>query len=788
MDRFHLDRLDFGLWLERIAAGCHTPRGGVWLIGLRPAAGHPEVVERQTVMGEVGRLGDGEGRLPLEVIPDVDPLLKRLTHAGAMLEPVELWDLLTVLRLVERLAVWFLKGGSGRLPGFCARYGATVRYAPLIADLDGALEDPGQVRDDATPELARVRRRIRGLKERWRRRAGEVAAGWHQQGWAQEAEPVLREGRFVVAVRADQRGRVPGVAIDRSRTGQTFFVEPTELSDLFLELREAEHEEEQELHRILASLSARVAERTDDLDADLDRVAVLDAAHAAMGFAGAGPLHLPEVDPDGDLELHTARHPLLALRLGPERVVPLDLTLPASTRTLVVSGPNSGGKTVMLQTVGLCAALAQCGLPIPADEGSRLPLLGAVLVDIGDEQSIEADLSTFTAHLRRLQTMLTDLPGERLCLIDEAGAGTDPAQGAALAIAVLERLSELGAWTVCTTHNGTIKEYAAAAPSMRNGRMVFSGESLNPTYEFLPGAPGRSFAFEIATRTGLDDRVVARARDLLDPDARRLEEVLLESEERLSELQRQQTAAATERRRAENERRRLERLATEQEAATAGARARAQREAEDLLAESRRRLEATIRELREAQADRPSIEEARRTLRQVGQRLSTLQSAAPPPLISDWAPAEGEPVWVGSLDRQGTVQSTQGRRVRISTQGITLEVDLADLQPVAPGQEQVAAPRRGGAVRSPLKTVPDQLELIGCRAEEARDRLEKYLDDALLAGKSQVRIVHGVGAGVLRRVVDEVLREHPEVVEHGLDRGNPGGIGVTLVRLRGGDQ
>ncbi len=790
MSLFHLDRLDFGLLLERIATGCYTPRGRRHLVGLQPAPDLPSLERRQAVAAELARLGGGEDRIPLEILPEVDPLIILLAHPGTRLDGPQLWDLRSVLHSLEVLSAWLGRSGRGRLEAFLAYHGAPARYREEVGALEAALAPGGEVRDEASPELARLRRRLRGLEEKWRARAQELAAAWHAEGLAQEAEPTLRQGRFVVAVRAEQRARVPGVAVDRSRTGQTFFIEPLELSDLFLELRETLELEEQEVARILAGLTSLCAVRAGELDADLDRLAVLDAAQAAAGFEEAGPLSLPEVDAAGELRLLLARHPLLGGRLSWRRVVPLTLELDTARRTLVISGPNSGGKTVALQTVGLCAALALCGLPIPAAEGSRLPFLSAVLVDIGDEQSLEADLSTFTAHVQRLKAMLAPQEGAKLCLIDEAGAGTDPAQGAALAIAVLASLTADGAWTVCTTHNGRIKEVAAATPGMLNGSMVFSNQSLTPTYEFHPGTPGRSFAFEIALRAGLPEEVVSRARELLDPAARRLDEVLSDSEERLEALRRRQQETEIEHRRALAEHQRWQKLADELAADAARRRAQAARETESLVIQARRRIEEAVRLIREEQASRGSIRRARQALQEVAAENEALVPAVPA-AAPGWSPTTGERVWIRPLERAAVVQSVSGRRVRVESSGLSLEVGPGDLRPLTERERErengPAPPRRTWGVHLPIMSFPQRIVLIVGRAELARQRLEKFLDDALLAGVSDVRIVHGVGGGVLRRVVEEVVAAHPEVAEFGLDRESPGGYGVTLVRFRGGE-
>ena len=789
MSEYNLDRLGFDALLGAVAAGTCTPRGSALIEHLTPAQTLSELHDRQAVQVEVGRAIEGDPPLPLTEIPDVDALLARLGKEGVILEGAELWDLRQVMKGADRLAGYLDHHGKTRLSTFLDLHGATGRYDNEVARLDEALEPGGVVRDDATPELARLRVLLKRQQTRIRETAHAIARQWHREGVAQAQEPVLRDGRLVIAVRAEERSRVPGVAVDRSRTGQTVFVEPQALCEASLELKETQHEEAQEVERILAGLSAMCAGRAGDLDADLDRIAVLDAARAAARYEASGPTSMPEVAAGGPLLLVSARHPLLAASHGVAQVVPLSLELREGERTLVISGPNSGGKTVALQTVGLCAALALCGLPIPAGEGSRIPFFSSILADIGDEQSIEADLSTFTAHLKRLTAMLrTDRP-DRLCLIDEAGAGTDPAQGAALAAAILERLTAVGACVLCTTHNGRVKRHAAAAEGMTNGRMVFSGESLTPTYEFVPGEPGRSYAFEIAARAGVPERLVERARALLDPREQRLDTLQAEAEETRGRLARLEQQAAVERRKAEAARERYERLAGELERDAAARREAAAREAERLVAETRSELERAIREIRERQADGEAIRRARATLEKATERARRVAPLRPPAGVPD-SMKPGDPVYLIPLERPAVVESLEGKRIRVRADGLSIEMAPQDVRPMRAdemeeGIGKETLPARGGGVRIPLKEVPLRLEIIGCRAEEARERLEKYLDDALMAGLDHAAVVHGVGTGALRKMVAEVLKEHPSVAGFEIDRSVPGGQGVTLVRFRG---
>ncbi|MFC1595423.1 endonuclease MutS2 [Gemmatimonadota bacterium] len=784
MRHFDLDRLSFRDLLERIARGTFTPRGGRTLESSYPLESLPAVHNHQGVVSEVSRALDGSPRLPFQSIPEVEDNLLRLRQTGAVLDGVGLRDLGTVAAALDELREWTHSHGHERLPTVQAIHGFPERYSVEAARIKDAIDHEGRVKDDATDLLASLRRKVLHLRERLRQDAHEITERLYREGLAQEPEPALREGRYVVSVRAESRAKVSGVAIDRSRSGQSVFIEPHEISETALELKEVMREEAREVERILTELSALFATRVEGMDADLDRLAILDAAQAAARYSEAGPFALPAVGEGDDLALYEARHPLLAATHGNANVVPLTVALPPETRTLVISGPNSGGKTVALQTIGLCAALALSGLPIPASEESRIPWLERIHVDIGDEQSIEADLSTFTARLRRLREMLGGGPVPQLNLIDEAGAGTDPAQGAALAIAILEKLTGAGSYVVCITHDSRIKTHAAQTEGMANGRMVFSNESLTPTYEFQHGAPGRSFAFEIAARSGIPDPVVDRARKLLGPAGENLERALREAEEIRERIAGLERTAEIDARKAEAARKKYELLASELAEGEKRERKRAAETASAIIQDARKTVEQVVREIREAKASASAIRDAHETIRTQVEKVDILREEAGPehergagktPLV------EGMTVFLKGLDRSAEVLSVDGGRVRVMAGSISLDVARTDVEPVL---LEPVAPRRF-VVTTPLKTVPPTLDIIGQRAEAARNTIEKYLDDAILGGLTRVRIIHGSGAGVLRKVVDEVLRGHDQVKEYGVEIGTPGGAGVTWVNLEG---
>ncbi len=758
-----------------------------------PAIDLTAVLDRQSVHAEVSRVLHGDTQLPFTQIPEIEGILSALSKPGSTLTGEQLWDLRSALEGLEAAGGFFAGGGSELLPSFVEQYGSISRYKRELKELDNSLEPGGPVRDGATPILANLRKQIRKKQERLRTLAHSIAEKWHRDGVAQEPEPVFREGRHVVAVRSDSRGRADGAALDRSRTGQTIFVEPREVSEAGLELKELLRDEEQEVEKILARLTAICAEREADIDIDLDRLAQLDAAQAVMRFSGAGSIALPSVSENGTLHLKDARHPLLAVTIGPDRVIPLTLTLENGNRTLVISGPNSGGKTVALQTVGFCTSLALCGLPIPAGEESQIPFVDAIHVDIGDEQSLEDDLSTFTARLKRLRAMLKPSDAGKLCLIDEVGSGTDPAQGAALAISILDHLSAENAYVVCATHDGRIKTHAAQSDRMINGRMIFSEKALEPTYEFRSGEPGRSFAFEIAERSGLPHDLVIRARELMGSAENELEDALRQAVRIRDEAESLLLQAEKDSRVAERNRKEYETLAGELERDAQKKRAVAAGEAGEIVRDARRRIEGLVREIRESGASAAAIKKAREEIKELNVSFVEAQVERD---ASGEDYHEGDEVYLLSLERAAVVQSVGTSRVRVNTGSLMLDVAREDIRPASAGgsalQKQEAARKKSApaaprGISTPFKSVSSRIELIGQRADEARTALEKYLDDAILAGHLEVSVIHGSGRGVLRRVVEEVLRKNISVEDFGLNSDEPGGIGVTRVRLKGGE-
>ena len=665
----------------------------------------------------------------------------------------------------------------------------------VVDVLERALElDPPGVKDSASPKLKSLRSELATARRRASDRLRSLASDPDLQPHLQEDFVTERGGRPVVAVRASARSAVPGIVHDTSNSGQTLFVEPFAIVELSNRLRELEGDERDEVARILAELSRHVGGHADELDHAVEVLAAIDFA-LACGALSRGWRGCP-IEPSGDVELVAARHPLL----DPATVVPIDLPL-TGVRVLVLSGANTGGKTVALKTLGLCALLHQCGLFVPA-ERARLPVFADVLADIGDEQSIAASLSTFSGHLRNLVHVLEAATPRTLVLLDEVAAGTDPIEGAALARALLDELSQRAALTITTTHYAEVKQWASATPGALNGAVGFDPETLAPTYTLTLGRPGPSHALEIARRLGLDATVIERAREGLAPER-------IETERLLREAARSEQAAARLRVEAEGERGEAAALreqavrheAAQRAAAEAAAaaiaeeRERARSEAQSDLATHRSELEALREELRAARREErrrqeaPSAE-AREAEAERDRRLGAadarvrvagraIDEALDAPVRQTRALEVGDPVRARALGLRGVITEIVDGIALVQGGAMRVHVPIEALEPDPHGGPSSTAEPAVRVRAAAMSHAPSLLDLRGQRADEAREAVRQLVDDAYLAGLPEVEIVHGRGTGAVRSAVREELDRHPLVERHASESAD-GATRVTL--------
>jgi DNA mismatch repair protein MutS2 len=697
----------------------------------------------------------------------------RRARLGGALDPDQLLQIADTIRAAQKL---FTDVHPYPPLAALARFARPPR--PLAEAIEQAISGTAEVLDRASPRLGGLRAELRAAQARLQQRLDGLLRSPDLARALQEPIVTQRGGRYVVPVKSEMRSAVKGIIHDQSASGATVFIEPLEILEANNALREAELAEKAEVQRILDELSRRVERDGDELDAVVSALARIDLAMAKALLADALDCERPVLDADGKLDLIQARHPLLVAQ--GTAVVAIDVRLGSDFRALVVTGPNTGGKTVTLKTIGLLVLMAACGLQIPAQRGSRVPVVKRVFADIGDEQSIAQSLSTFSSHLRNVVATLAEAEKGDLALLDELGAGTDPDEGAALAMAVLETLLARDVLVAATTHYPELKAFALSTPGVMNASVEFDSQTLRPTYRVHVGLPGASNAFAIASRLGLDRGVLDRAESHLSELHRSLERTLREAERQRTELAGTldvaRIAAEDARRATADAERDAAKVRDDAERAVQRARA----EADELLLQARRALHQA-EQARDKAAKRNLVDEAREALAGA-ERTREASRAETPPVRATVPVAIGAPVLVDGVSEAGTLLAVDDRGMADVAAGpLRLRVPVTSLREAPARDETVRSTRPQVSGSAP--SVPLQLDLRGARAEEALAELDRYLNDAAVAGIDRLRIVHGKGTGALRTAVREMLATHPLVREHAPAAQNEGGEGATIVRL-----
>ncbi len=779
----HWHTLELPKILERLAAYASFSVGAEKARALTPSTDPAEIRERLATTTEARRFLSLYPQTDLGGARDVRPLVEA-ARREAVLTPPDLLDIAQTLQTARRLRQTVIRQ-EAHFPRLAAIAARLEPCPDLVEAVARVLDERGEVRDDASPALARIRSDLRAVHDRLIARLQRIISSPETAPFLQEPIITMREGRYVVPLKADFKGRIRGIVHDRSASGATLFIEPLPVVELGNTWRELQVAEEQEIRRILADLSARVAARGAEILETVDALADLDLAFAKARYADALDAVEPLMMTDGArsearseaecrhrdrLRLLRARHPLL----DPATVVPIDVILEGDTHVLVITGPNTGGKTVTLKTVGLLALMAQSGLHIPSDENSALPVFAAVYADIGDEQSIEQSLSTFSAHLTNILSFIHRADEHSLVLLDELGAGTDPAEGSALARALLETFRQRGAITLVATHYPELKAYAQLTPGVCNACVEFDPETLRPTYHLTIGVPGRSNALAIARRLGLDEEIVRRAEALLSPQERQTEHLLADLHRLRLEAARARdeayAARAEAQRLTEELRRRLARIDEERAAILEEARRQAQEELERLREEAR-----TLRhQWRVAQDLSCATAELARLAAEVAESFPV-----PEPLLPTGPLRPGDAVWVKSLRAVGELRALADDEAEVQVGPLRARVPVRELERRAPPPPAVEP----SGVRYTAPSVPLRLDLRGQTVEEALESLDRYLDAAALAGLPWAHIVHGKGTGALRQAVRDFLRRHPLVRSARPGEEGEGGDGVTVVVL-----
>lgn len=729
-------------------------------------------------------------------MPDLTEALRRIGPAGSWLEPLEILDITVALGLARQLGRFF-GSGSERYPTLAAACHDLYVDQALEKRLSRIVDEQGNVRDDASPDLRRIRKDMLRQQEAIRTAADRALGVARDAGYDAGEAPTIRGGRMVIPVRIEGRRKLPGSIVDTSATGKTAFLEPEACIELGNELRLLESFERREIVRILTEATDSVRDAADGILRNQDILARQDLFRAKAHLANELGGVVPHIGDGSEMRLERAYNPALALlRRQPmsaggdsKPVVPLDLTLSAPDRTLVISGPNAGGKSVAMKTVGLMALMLSHGIPTPCRESSVVPLFARLLVDVGDDQSLENDLSTFSSHLANLKQIVERAGPSTLVLVDEIGTGTDPAAGESIARAVLEHLTARAGFTIVTTHFGGLKALAQDAAGMVNGAMRFDPEHLEPIYVFEPGVPGSSYALEIAQRASFPSDLLAKAREFFGSERSRVDELVLELSKEKAVLERQATEIEERLKRAAEAEKRYDHSRARLEAARESVLRQAHDRADTLLKDANRAIERTIREIKESQAEKAATAEARARLDHFKEemkarkpRAATRRPEAAKKPEEDHSLKPGDHVVLDGGTAVGEILRMEGKHAVVAFDLAEMRVDVSRLARTAETKKKSGRAISGQNVEHSL-SVTYRLDLRGQRVTEAIAAVEKYLDDALRSGLRRVELLHGTGTGALR----DAIRTHlasmeivDSVEEAPVDQG---GAGVTFVFL-----
>ncbi len=769
-------KLEFDKIVRRITLLASTDPGKASAADIAPMVESSLIRSALECVSQMKDLLITEGSLPLDGLKDVRPLLKKSAVENQILSPAELLDVAAALR-VSRTMVGFLSRRKERIPALQDLWSELLSDKVVEFNIEEAIDETGRVRDSSSKELRLVRQDMAAIGEQLRKKLAAIVKNVAEKDLLQDDIITTRDGRFVIPVKSEYKHRVPGFIHSASGSGATVFIEPAESLELNNSLRELQFREQREIERILRTLTGQVADIRLPLERSVRLLGEIDLLAAKAKYSIEVLGNPPQILDEPGMSLKEARHPLLLQSHPRKSVVPLSLSMDANRVSLLITGPNAGGKSVALKTVGLCVLCAQAGLHIPAGPDSQLSVFQSVFVDIGDDQSVENDLSTFSSHLLNVKTLLDGATRESLVLIDEIGSGTDPSEGAALASSILVELLHRRCFTIATTHHGMLKAFAHQTEGMENASMEFDQSTLTPTYRFRSGIPGSSYALELAQRIGLSAEVLTNARSFLGSDKWKLESLIAQLETDIQHYRGELSRLSTDRDRLNVLVAQYEKKISEVKDEVRELKQKATRETKDLVQKAQASIEHLVQTIRESSADSGSIRTARETLK----NLQTLAEASAPEEPD--TPGEqfsiGDHVHLKAGTETGEIVDLKGSAAVVLWKSGRIRVNARDLRRSKKRMEH------GSSVSSPpvAPEFKNELDLRGLTGEEAITLVQRFLDDALLAGFHRVDIIHGKGTGALRKRVTAFLKDYPHVRNYRLGEWNEGGSGVTVVEL-----
>lgn len=787
---FHVERsletLEFDKLLGVIADFAKSDASGRAILNISPLKSTKDINERLRLIEEI-RLMSQKGR-PLSVSPfsDISPILQKVRPEGAVLDPHELSGFMAFLSTASSLLSQVKDNKD--LPFLNALIEDLTGHPDLLHILKQSIDSEGNILDSASFTLSDLRTKIKTLENRIRKKLEEMVRDERVAVFLQDDFITQRSGRWVIPVRMDSKGQVSGVVHDVSKSGETAFIEPLKIISLSNELENLIAEQKAEEIRILRNISSKIRAVASEIELEFKTVVYLDVLNCIACFADKLDMESPMINEQGVTNLVRARHPLLMLALKKrgelQHIVPVDVRLGGDNTVMVITGPNAGGKTITIKTIGLLLVMALSGMPVPADSSSSIPLIRNLLVDIGDQQSIENNLSTFSAHVSNISEILKNADSETITLIDELGTGTDPDEGAALACAVLKELKNKGALVFATTHLTEIKSFVHKTEGMLNASMEFDQKTLTPLYQLRVGEPGQSHALETAKRYGLPESIIESAKDILGVRKIEMDSLIYD----LNEKRRQYEKVLNELQLQQSEMEKKERLFAEKlseaESCQNEILSNSYKEASEIILNTKREMHALVDELKKKGKDkfREVLKHVESIQESVSEKIRELdKNNKSAPSIDELK--EGDIVFIRTIGHDASIIKINHKDncLRVRAGSIEMEVPLSE---VGFKKDLSAEVEKGGIQVERLdEAVPSEINIVGLRVDEALSRLEPFLNHASLAGFSEITIIHGVGAGILSRAVREYLTGHPLVKNFRSGTQTEGGAGVTIVSM-----
>jgi len=786
------EKIGFTLILDEAVKHTYTPYGEELLIKQRPAGSAADTNTLNEHTRNWLAVIEKQGVHPLKQLKDVREILSDARVQGAMLS-LEAFPIVYENARLARLIKDFFRNDDIEAEALKPHLKRLIPLKDLEEEIKSVITDSGALRDDASPELQSIRKKMNRRKSQLRKTINRLMKKARDKGMSSDEGPTIRNGRMVLPIQAEYKRKVEGFVHDVSASGQTVYVEPVDALQINNDIREFEADEKREIERILRELTNTVRSYSDSLRENIRSIGFFDALNSRVQLGLTLEGSVPQLSTDQLLNIRSARNPNLILKNRLEKnsdeVVPLQLSLEKNERGLIITGPNAGGKSVAMKTAGLICYMHQLGYPVPVQADSVLPVLSGLFIDVGDDQSIENDLSTFSSRLQWMRKTLELTAEGGLVLIDEAGTGTDPDEGGALFQSFIEQLIDTGARVIATTHHGSLKVFAHEHPKIVNGAMEFDQDTLSPTYRFRKGVPGSSYAFEIADRMNLHKDVMKRARDLLGNQRNKMGDLLLSLEKQIQKIKTERSSLDKLKKEADDHSARLEKKEKEFDREKKKKLDEAYKEAERIMQTANQRIEAAVEKIISAgQEDKEAIREARKDIlntKQAVKRGKADLDIRMEDQSSGKKPEVGDFVTVGESGTTGEVVDISGNQATILVNGMKIKSKLNKISLSEPPKKKKSQNTRsyGGSEQIDLSVKP-KLDIRGYRGDAAVKELMHYLDKAVSRGLRQVEIVHGKGEGILKKLVHEHLEERNEIKSYNLAPWEHGGPGCTLVELK----